>query len=270
MEQLVAIDIDGTLLNSQREITKEVYETIKKAKSHHVHIALCSGRAGFGLKPIINKLPKDSVEYIIAHNGAIIEEVKTGKVISEKYLKKEDLILFEQLSHEFRTHLSFYDKDHLYTTAQEINGSMAENMITQCCKIHILNSAEEMENNILEIQFLEDEDKEIIRSMDELPKELYDNYYIVHSVERTLEITKKGVNKWNGILKLAQYLGVEEENIIAIGDEKNDREMIENAGIGIAMGNAIEMIKEISDFVTKTNDEHGVAYALKNVVYSRS
>ena len=72
--------------------------------------------------------------------------------------------------------------------------------------------------------------------MDELPKELYDNYYIVHSVERTLEITKKGVNKWNGILKLAQYLGVEEENIIAIGDEKNDREMIENAGIGIAMG----------------------------------
>ena len=80
---------------------------------------------------------------------------------------------------------------------------------------------------------------------------------------------KKGVNKWTGISDLAKYLNVSEEDTIGIGDEENDREMLENVGLSIVMGNAGTEMKKIADIITKSNDESGVAYALENYVYSK-
>lgn len=270
MEQLVAVDIDGTLVNSQGEITKEVYEAVKKAKNYHVHIALCSGRPNFGLKPIIDKLPKGAVEYIIAHNGAMVQEVETGKIISEKSLERSDLEHFWKINQKLGLHLSFYDERHLYTLGREINGGMARNILTQCCTIQVLDPEDEFDKKILKIQFLEDDISLIDQLMDEIPDELYEKYYIVRSVIDNLEVMDKTVNKWMGISKLAEYLNISKENIIGIGDEENDREMLENTGISVVMGNAVDTIKELADFVTKTNDEHGVAYALEHVVYRRA
>lgn len=268
MRQLVAIDIDGTLVNSSGEITEKVYESIKKAKSKDVHIALCSGRPNFGLKPIIEKLPQGSIEYVIAHNGAMVQEVQTGKVISASCLQKKDLLIFQKINERLGLHLSFYDFDHLYTLSKEINGGMARNILTQQCMIQVLGDLEDApEEEILKIQFLEDDPAIIDKLIEEIPKDLYEKYYIVRSVIDNLEVMDKNVNKWFGISKLAKYLGIPGKNVVGIGDEENDREMLENAGLSIVMGNASDKIKELADFVTKTNDEHGVAYALEKIVY---
>jgi Cof subfamily protein (haloacid dehalogenase superfamily) len=270
MEKIVAIDIDGTLLDSNHKVTDEVFEAIKNAKQNGVHIALCSGRPVFGLKPIIDMLPEKSIEYVITHNGALVLELETGKVISSQTLNADDFELFNHISEQQDTHLCFHDYDGIYTYCRKINDGMARNIIAQQCIMEVLDSIPvEKANGILKLQFIENTPEVVDHLIEVIPTALFEEYHIVRSVRDSLEVMKKGVNKWTGISDLAKYLNVSEEDTIGIGDEENDREMLENVGLSIVMGNAGTEMKKIADIITKSNDESGVAYALENYVYSK-
>ena len=99
-----------------------------------------------------------------------------------------------------------------------------------------------------------------------LPEEIKEKYALVKSLPMTLEIMNKECNKGFGLERLIKELGVNREEVISIGDEQNDFEMIKFAGLGVAMGNASEKIKEIADYITKTNEEDGVAHVIEKFV----
>lgn len=268
MDKLVAIDIDGTLLNSHGKITDKVFESIKRAKDYGVHIALCSGRPNYGLLPVINCLPKDSVEFVIAHNGALVQEVKTGKIISAEVLSKQDFEQFAEIAAKLNAHLCFHGLEGMYTLGREVNASIADNVIVQNTTLKILDDITgPLQHNILKCQFLEDDPTKIDEIMALIPKQLYQDFYIVRSVIDNLEIMNRTVNKWHGISQLAKYLNIDDEDTIGIGDEENDREMLENVALSIVMENGNQALKSIATIITKSNDESGVAYALENYIY---
>ena len=99
--------------------------------------------------------------------------------------------------------------------------------------------------------------------------ELYESdkdIYITSSVKQLIEISYKDAGKRSGVQYLAGLLGIDRKDIAAFGDADNDIDMIEFAGLGVAMGNATEHLKSIADYVTKSNDEDGVAYAIENIL----
>jgi len=117
------------------------------------------------------------------------------------------------------------------------------------------------DDEILKI-VLEEEKDVLDKITSQIPKELFEEYNVIRSVE----FMKKGCNKATGIEKLAQHLGISNEEIIAIGDASNDKEMIEYAGLGVAMGNAEDEIKMLANFITKSNEEDGVAYVINKFI----
>ena len=118
---------------------------------------------------------------------------------------------------------------------------------------------------IVKIMFI-DKEPILSKAIEKLPKEIYDNYTVVRSAPFFLEFINKKVNKGFGVELLAKSLGIKQEEVICMGDAGNDIHMIEYAGLGVAMGNAFPEVKEIASYVTKTNEENGVAHVINKFV----
>jgi len=112
-----------------------------------------------------------------------------------------------------------------------------------------------------------EEEKEILDKITpQIPKELFEKYTVIRSLDFMIEFMNKNCNKATGLEKLAQRLGISREEIMAIGDADNDKEMLEYAGLGVAMGNAKDEIKQLADYVTKSNEDDGVAYVIDKFI----
>lgn len=111
-----------------------------------------------------------------------------------------------------------------------------------------------------------DEPEILDEAIKKLPQSIYDKYTVVKSAPFFLEFINKNADKGKGLEALAKYLGVKREEIIAMGDAENDLAMIKYAGLGVAMGNAVEKVKEASDVVTLTNEQNGVAKIIKEYI----
>ena len=114
-----------------------------------------------------------------------------------------------------------------------------------------------------------DKPERLDQAVSQIPDEIRSRYTIMKSAPYYLEILDKRVNKGEGVKVLAEKLGIARENVMTLGDQENDIAMLEYAGLGVAMGNAIESVKAISQFVTKSNREDGVAYAVEKFVLNR-
>ena len=102
-----------------------------------------------------------------------------------------------------------------------------------------------------------------------IEKSLYEKYTIVRSTPYYLEFLNKEANKWIGVKKIAEYLGIKDDEIICMCDAENDIEMIKNAAIGVAMGNSFESVKKCANYITKSNEEDGVALAIEDIIYKK-
>ena len=114
-----------------------------------------------------------------------------------------------------------------------------------------------------------DKPERLDQAVSQIPDEIRSRYTIMKSAPYSLEILDKRVNKGEGVKVLAEKLGIARENVMTLGDQENDIAMLEYAGLGVAMGNAIDSVKAISQFVTKSNREDGVAYAVEKFVLNR-
>ncbi|MGL4739152.1 MAG: sugar-phosphatase, partial [Cellulosilyticaceae bacterium] len=223
---------------------------------------LATGRPIAGVTAYLEELGLTTEDdYVISYNGALVQNVGTKEVIS---------------------HVSVNGRDvrYLYALAQELDVNIHA-LTTEGCitpKISTYSSHEAEINGIplFEVSFADyDEESELpkIMMVDEpeilervipqLPEEVYEKYTVVRSAPFFLEFLNKRVNKGAGVQALAERLGLDASEIICVGDAGNDRHMIEYAGLGVAMGNAFEEIKEIANFVTKSNNDDGVAYVIE-------
>ncbi|ONI44304.1 HAD family hydrolase [Candidatus Epulonipiscioides gigas] len=263
MIKLVAIDMDGTLLKDDKTISQNTKDIILKARKNGVKIVLATGRPMEGLKSTLEFLELDSEEdFVLCFNGALVENVKTKEVIGQVTIKGEHLHELYKLSQTLGTNIHAFSSTKGLIAPKMSKYTQVEMDINNIpIQLMDFNSIEANED-IIKVMLI-DEPAIIDKAVANLPKDLYDKYTIVRSTPYFLEFLSKKVNKGVGLQILAEYLNIKPIEIMSFGDAGNDIHMIEYAGLGVAMANATNEVKQASQFVTKSNNEDGVAHAMK-------
>ncbi|WP_042461311.1 sugar-phosphatase [Neobacillus dielmonensis] len=270
MYKLVAIDIDGTLLNDRREITKEVNDAIQAARAKGVRVVICTGRPIGGVRPIIEELKlNDQDDYVITFNGALVQNTHTNEVKSQITLTYDDLKDLYELSLKINSPLHFFDTKKIYTPNREINRYTIHEAYVNRVPLQYL-PIEEVPNDMIipKVMFI-DEPERLNQIMGKIPESVWEKYTLVKSAPFFLEVLDPSVSKGNAVKQLAEKLSIKREEVICIGDGENDLTMIEYAGCGVAMGNAEAVVKEVAQFHTLSNNENGVAYAIEKLVLDK-
>lgn len=269
MYKLVAIDLDGTLVTDEKELTPKTIETIKKASKKGVKIVLSSGRSFYRLERYIDALDlRKENQYTICFNGGMIVENTTKEILYSKNLDVEEVKEVIQLGKLLGLPIMIYARDtHYVEEVPEVIQKNTKNLMGMNLKIvnfDELNFNEE-ENYIYKVCFI-DKPKIITEKRKEIPKEIIEKYEITSSVPEYIEIVKKGIKKSEGIKKVMEKYHIQQEEVMAIGDGENDVEMLSFAGLGIAMENAKEHVKSFANDVTTSNNHDGVANAIEKYI----
>lgn len=266
MYKLIAIDMDGTLLNDRHEVPEDVKYTLSEAKKQGIKIVLCSGRPIGGIQSYIKALNLNQEgDFAIAYNGALVQDTHTNEVVAELSLGHADLVKLYELSMELKTPMHFFDTKGVYTPNADISDyTVLEAYLSEIPLGYRQVSDIPSNMSIPKIMFVNHPDK-LNRTIEELPKSLNKQYTIVQSAPYFLEFVHPSASKGNAVKMLAEQLGIKQEETMTIGDNGNDLSMIEYAGCGVAMGNAIPEVKAAADFQTRSNNESGVAYAIRKL-----
>ena len=286
MYKLIAIDLDGTLLNSFGIVTEETKNEIKKIQQQGTDVILASGRPIDSIKAIADEI--DSKKYFIAGNGAIVYDMKKDEIIYEKCLSKQKVLDIIKICEDNSIGYSLYTEKEILTKNLKYNVLYyhKENLKKpegKRTKINIINDMYEYVKNNENSNFLKiticDEDKSVFNSIIRKLKEIKDIEVldVSHMARKTIkqgteeipieyyytEISRANVDKWYAIEFLAEKLNIKKEEIMAIGDNINDKKMIENAGLGVAMEQSTPVVINIADEVTTSNNSDGVAKILQ-------
>ncbi|AWW98483.1 Cof-type HAD-IIB family hydrolase [Oenococcus oeni] len=268
--KLVAIDVDATLLNSRNELTKHTIDTLKEAIAMGTKIVITSGRPLPGTEPYYAKLgiDKKDDQYAINYNGATIRTT-SGRMISEATLTIKDYKDIYSLANKIGVKIQAETADCIYTPYLSApKYTKYEQKLTNAKIRHVRMQDLKKSDVIAKIMFI-DEPEIISRVKKELPAWVYDRFNVVPSSPVYIEFIDKKVSKGNAVRTLAEKLGIDISQVMAIGDQGNDLSMIEAVGVGVAMGNGIDDLKSIAQFVTKSNDEDGVAYAVEKFLLNK-
>lgn len=265
--KLVALDMDGTTLLPDHTISPAVKQAIAAARKQGVHVVLCTGRPYAGVGSYLRELNMDEPEdYCVTYNGALVQKASDGSAVIQIPLDYEDYTYLEALSREVGSHFHALDRHTLYTANRDISRyTVHESMVTTIPLVFC--EAENMHQNgpFLKVMMI-DEPEILDAAIAKIPAEVFERYNLVKSSPYFLEMLNKRVNKGTAIQAIAEQLGIKPEEVMAVGDHENDIAMIEYAGIGVAMDNGIDKTKAVSDFITKSNLEDGVAYAIEKFV----
>jgi len=264
MYKAVFIDMDGTLLKSDHSVSEANKEAIHKLIERGILVVVISARPLHGILPISKNIVTDDMP-IVSLNGSYI--VHRGKVIYEAAISLPDTI-------EIHNELLRYDVSTMYYSQMKWYAEMDNDRTKKEQKItdvplKILPFSDTLieweANKTGANKILIAGDKELIKTIEERLNILHgDKLNIFKSQATYLEVMSLAASKAKAIEFLIVKYGINQNEIIAIGDNYNDKGMIEFAGAGVAMGNAPEEIKLVADFVTDTNNNDGVAKALHN------
>ena len=268
MIKLVAIDMDGTLLNSKKELLEETKQYFKDfhKKETETLLVLCTGRPETGIRPYLKDLGYlEENHYIISQNGANIYESRTGKRVMDAFLDSAAIQKWIELGKKHGISVMGAGVDYYYCFDQEPTEWMEFDVKLVSGKLKRIPTKESLNTDFYKILLMGDEEQ-LNEFETFIPQEWRDEFYVVRSQKYLVEVLTKGVNKAFGLEKLAQKLNIQPSEIVAIGDAANDIEMLEYAGLAIAMGNASEEVKAIADIVTDTNENNGVIKAIDNLI----
>ncbi len=249
--KLIAIDMDGTLLLPDHTISPAVKNAIAAARARGVNVVLTTGRPYAGVHNYLKELHMEQPgDYCITYNGALVQKAADGSTVAQTALSYDDYRFLEKLSREVGSHFHALDRTTLYTANRDISYYTVHESFVATIPL-VFCEAEKMDPNT---QFLKvmmiDEPAILDQAIARIPQEVKEKYTVLKSAPYFLEILDKR----------------KPEEIMAIGDQENDIAMIEYAGVGVAMDNAIPSVKEVANFVTKSNLEDGVAFAIEKYV----
>lgn len=286
MYKLIAVDLDGTLLNSYGAVTENTKNAIKKVEEQGANVIIASGRPIDSIMTIANEIGSD--KYFIAGNGAIVYDMKKKEIIYEKCLPKQKVLDIIKICEENSIGYNVYTEKEILTTSLKYNVLYyhKENLKKpedKKTKISIINNMYEYIENDENSRFLKitvcDENKFVFNSIIRKLKEIRDIEVleVSHMAKKMIrqgteefsveyfytEISRANVDKWNAIEFLAEKMGINQDEIMAIGDNINDKEMIEKAGLGVVMANSTPVVVNIANEVTAGNNDEGVAKILQ-------
>lgn len=260
--KLIAIDIDGTLVDDQKQLDTATSSLLSDLANKGVRVVLCTGRPYLGAQAYLEQMGfhKDSEQYVITHNGALISKTDSSSVKAlplDSALVKE--IMTYCLEKGLRFHLSTHE--HMYTpndpiSPYTVNESHHTNMLLRpFMDMDTLEHLDVFDVMIADDSHLLDENEATIRDR-------FGNYCeIVRSEPHFIEFMHPYAGKGRALDCLTQSLGISSHEVMVIGNAQNDVSMLEFAGISVAVENAVPEVKAVSDFVTSSNNEQGVKRA---------
>lgn len=262
--QLIALDLDGTLTNSKKEITKPTLEALIEIQKQGKKVVLASGRPTNGVLPLAKQLHlEDYGSYILSFNGARITDCRSGEVIYNKTLPEE---IITPLFHIVKKYAGL---DILAYTSENIISGIRPNQYTELeSRINSMPiiSVPDFPSDVTEPcnKILVTGDAQIIsRAQEEIKDYFHSFLYVYCSDPFFLEIMPQNIDKAHSLLRLLTSIGLSPEQMICCGDGYNDLTMIETAGLGVAMANAQPLVREKADYITKSNDEDGVLHVIE-------
>ena len=266
--KLIAIDMDGTLLNSNNEVSDRTRRAILMAGDRGVHIILATGR-------LLNSAIKYSTRIdlkrpIISSNGAVIVD-ENEKVIFERRIDKEQIEMITHIAEKNNVYYHFYGRDSFYSNqyVEDIIEFYNPAGVSEEEKIKFnlyKNIGEVLKEDvgIYKFIFIDNDRKKLYKLREELKK--VENINTSSSWVNNVELMGKDVSKGNSLSYLCEKLSIPREQVIAIGDNENDLSMLNFAGLGVSMGNANEKVRSLADIITSTNDEDGVAKIIEKYI----
>lgn len=265
--RLIAIDIDGTLVNSQKEITPVVKKAVRDAKNQGIQIIICTGRPLSGAQRYLNELGLNNQDrqYVVSFNGAVVEST-AGKVIFKKGLAYDDYIDLEAIARKLKLHFHSVSLDRIYTAERDLGHYTIYNSRIVKLEVSYRTQAEMRNIPIIKCMYVDDPDYLDSKLNSPLFKQMKDRVVFSKTEPFYFEATAAGVDKGTGLKRLCDYLKINRENVMALGDQANDMPMLKYAGLGVAMGNAVDYTKEHADEITADCDHDGVALAINKIL----
>lgn len=266
--KMIGLDLDGTLLNTRKELTDYSKNVLRKAIDKGIVVLVATGRPYIGIPEELRNM--EGLRYALTSNGARVLDTLLGKVLIEKLLPWEDAV---------RTLKVFKKYDTLREIYYDGQGYVDEDKLKEVAKYHhnphmweyfrksrltvpdIMEKAKKEQRDMDKVQGLFADMKERELAWQELAQD--DRIELVGSLKYNIEVNTAGVNKGTGLIKLGEMLGIRREEIMACGDGDNDIAMLREVGFGVAMENAEDDVKVVADYITAKNDENGVAKAIE-------
>lgn len=270
MIRLIAIDLDGTLLTDDKRISKRNKQALQKAKEQGVKIVLCTGRPLAAITPFIEELGlNESGDYSITFNGGLVQKNDTGEILSKSALPYEDIQRLISLMQSLDLPLDVLSEEVVLqlptsTNYPSIYGELNKLLTFKPTAIEALKP-DELYNKVVVAYHQEYLDHQIAK----IPDSYRQDYEVIKTRSNLLEFMPKGVTKAFGVAFLADYLNIDQAEIMCIGDEENDLSMIEYAGIGVAMANAIPLVQQAANVITASNQADGVAQVVEKYVLNK-
>ena len=266
MYKIIALDMDETLLQPNKTISPVDRDALIKAQEMGIYVVLATGRPIFGIRKYIDELQIPDKGYAICFNGAEVTTIDTKERIYNKKLNGLDLHYLSTLAKKIKVHMHGFDMKGCFS--EEMSKYTNLEITLNHIDLNYVNYDDFSDDHeIIKIMFV-DEPEILDEAIKKFPSDIYNKFNIVKSAPFFLEFLNPKADKWYALEALANHLGIKNEEIITFGDEKNDHMMVKNAGLGIAMGNAIEILKKDAKFVTLKNTENGIAYALNKFVFN--
>ncbi len=259
-------DMDGTLLDSKKRISEDNLGSLMKLKQKGVSIILASGRLDLMIKTYIKQLELKGD--VISCNGGLIRNIETGEIVYSSVIEQDMAKKIIQYAQQKKINYLIYTPDFVYSnqnnprTLEYENNNLGHAQELQIPLRYV--DEERMKNlntlKILKVLYICDSQKEVEDIQSELST--FQGLEVVSSAEGLLDIMRAGTTKGKALKFLAEQQKVSLEEVIAFGDNYNDIEMLSCVGMPIAMENSVDPVKLAAKFITKSNEESGIAYAI--------
>ncbi|RGY95054.1 Cof-type HAD-IIB family hydrolase [Clostridium sp. AM58-1XD] len=269
--KLIALDLDGTLLNDDKKLTAENEQVLKECIARGIYIVPATGRTVNGIPDVVKDIP--GVRYAITINGGKVVDMEDNKIISSCLLTKEHTLEVMETAEKYPVMYDAYIEGRGVSEERFLNhmddygitpGIQDLMYKTRDAYPSIIDHVKSYDGPIekMNIFFRDSATRSHVREI------LSRNSHILvsSSMPNNLEINAAGATKGDGILRLAEYLGIPREQTMAFGDGENDISMIEKAGIGVVMENGAPFLKDMADYITISNENSGVAAAIRTLV----
>ncbi len=263
--KIIALDLDGTLTNSKKVITVETQKTLIDFQENGGKVILASGRPTQGILLHAKQLRlKEYGGYILAYNGGCVIDCKTDDILFQSTMPLEYIPEICEIIKDYHVGINTYEGDKIIV-GHELNQYTKLEAKINSMKIKFVDNFQEYVNFDVNKCLLQGEPEEILK-LEKILSEKYEGKLgIFKSEPFFLEIVPKGIDKAMSIDRLLHMIGIKTEECIACGDGFNDISMIKYAGLGVAMSNAAEPVKNAADCITRSNDEDGIVYILNCV-----
>ncbi|MEW4353416.1 Cof-type HAD-IIB family hydrolase [Streptococcus pneumoniae] len=264
--RLIALDLDGTLLNSEKKISERNLAALRAAREKGVKIVLTTGRPLKAMEFFLTELglADQEDEYTITFNGGLVQR-NTGEILDKTVFSYDDVARIFEETDKLGLPLDAISDGTVYqikADQESLYGTCNPTLNFESVDFSDLSSQQTYNKCVTAYT------PEILDAgIEKISKDLFDKYEIFKSRDILLEWSPKNVHKANGLEKLIAHLGLERTQVMACGDEANDLSMIEWAGLGVAMGNAVEEVRAVAKVTTPmTNDQDAVAWAIEEYV----